>query len=153
MQTKPDPFLQLLQKKYPQYFAHKKVLEAGGETRRYFTNCSYAVHHGTHHTPVYRLEMPSHFDVIIHHDTLHYDQNWINTLCAMYRNLKSGGALIVTSAGPNTVLYGEEEEPPANYHALGTEELKALLPPNAFTTYQIGYAQTTHALEFFGVKK
>ena len=50
----------------------------------------------------------------------------------MYRNLKSGGALIVTSAGPNTVLYGEEEEPPANYHALGTEELKALLPPNAF---------------------
>ena len=153
MPTKPNPFLQQLQKTFPHHFSHKKVLEAGGDARQYFTNCSYAVHHGTHHTPVYRMDMPNHFDVVIHQGTLHDDPNWINTLCAMYRNLKSGGALIVTCAGPHARLYGDEEDAQANYHAVGIEEIKALLPPDGFTTYQSGYALTTHNLQFFGVKK
>ena len=152
MHTQPNRFLQHLQKQYPEHFTHKKVLEAGGDVRRYFNNCSYAVHHGVHATPIHRLDMPNTFNVITHTGALHYDHNWINTLCAMYRNLKSGGALIITCAGPNSPLYEEDDTPP-HYHALSIDELTALLPPTAFTTYQIGYALTTHYLEFFGVKK
>ena len=152
MHTQPNRFLQQLQKQYPEHFTHKKVLEAGGDVRRYFSDCSYAAHHGLHATPIHRLDMANTFDVTTHIGTLHYDRNWINTLCAMYRNLKSGGAIIVTCAGPNSVMYEDDEAPP-HYHAISIDEFTALLPATAFTNYQIGYALTTHDLEFFGVKK
>jgi len=152
MHTQPSRFMQQLQKHYPEHFFKKKVLEAAGDMRQYFSNCSYAVHHGIHVTPIHRLDMPAAFDVIVHTGTLHYDRNWINTLCAMYRNLKSGGALIVTCAGPKSILY-EDDDAPLYYHPIGIDELAALLPITVFTTYQIGYAAGTHELEFFGVKR
>jgi SAM-dependent methyltransferase len=148
--------LQQLQKQFPDYFNGKKVMEAGcpvgGGLRRYFSNCSYAVQHGAQVAPMHRLDMPNTFDVIIHAGTLHYDRHWINTLCAMYRNLKPGGALIITCTGPKSALY-EDDEPPAYYQPLSTDEVTALLPANAFSIFRCGYAASTHDLEFFGVKK
>jgi SAM-dependent methyltransferase len=133
MQTQINRFMQQLQKQHPEHFVNKKVLEAGGPAgggvRRCFSNCSYAVHHGAQVTPIHRLDMPNTFDVIVHAGTLHYDRHWINTLCAMYRNLKSGGALIITCAGPKTALY-EDDEPPIHYQPLGIDELAGIAANN-----------------------
>lgn len=173
-------FIEEVKKKYPHFFKEKKVLEVGsldinGSIRPYFENCDYTgldlgegkgvdivgpihEHHiGTLDTGqiIYWA-----YDVIVSTEMLEHDVHWKESLVSMYNNLKPGGLLILTCAGPNRHEHGTKRTTPQDspfttdyYRNISMKDFMEVLPlPKNFADFKLNLVRGDTDLQFYGIK-
>jgi len=98
------------------------------------------------------------WDVIISTEALEHDKYYDQTLLAMYQKLKSGGLMLITSAGDGRKEHGTVNNeawasPGTNdyYQNISNAMFSKVLPPALFDIYHL--AQVDTDLQFFGIKK
>lgn len=65
------------------------------------------------------------FDTVITTETLEHDPHWRDTLAHAYRNLRPGGLLVMTCAGPRRPAHNHDDSPIPGYYAnLHTQEVR-----------------------------
>lgn len=171
MHQEVNLFIQKVKDKYPDYFNKKKVLEVGsldinGSVRKYFTDCDYwglDVGKGPGVDivcPIHEYLDESQHDVVISTEMLEHDKYWKDSLQSMYNNLKPGGLLILTCAGPNRQEHGTTRTTPQDspfttdyYRNISIEDFISILPPQDFQISEIKYAGDKIDLQFYGIKK
>lgn len=105
------------------------------------------------------FEAPGQYDVVLSTEMLEHDQYWNLSLKAMYDNLKPGGLLIITCAGPHRAPHGVSWahpllSPATNdyYRNLSMADFMEVLPPELFSPYRLRYANGMEDLQFMGIK-
>lgn len=171
MHREVDEFILSVQSKYPEYFTSKKVLEVGsldinGSVRRHFTGCDYTgIDVGPGKgvdlvSPIHLFQHPDEYDTLISTEMLEHDQYWQKSLQVMYLNLKKGGLLLLTCAGPNRQEHGTTRTTPGDapftndyYRNISCEDFESILPKEFFTEYSLGLYRGDCDLYFYGIKK
>jgi len=170
MHTEPAEFFKELKEKYPTYFNKKDVLEVGsldinGSIRGFFEKCNYL---GIDIGPgpgvdkiihIHKLHEPDKYHVVASTEMLEHDQFWRESLLRMYENLKSGGILIITCAGPDRQEHGTSRTTPQDspftnewYKNISIEDFQTVLPTSLFVTSYIAYLRNAADLVFWGIK-
>lgn len=128
-----------VREQHPSHFAEGvRVLEYGsrninGGVRGYFPAPGEYVGIDYHPGPGVDVEGVAHeythpvgeFDVVITTETLEHDPYWRETLEHAVRNLRSGGLLVMTCAGPRRPPHNHDDSPTPGYYAnLDTQEVR-----------------------------
>lgn len=111
---------------HPALFSGGRVLECGASIVNYtarglFPLSEYVgidVHPGAGVdvvTLVHDYEAESPFDVVVSTQMLEHDPYWRESVAAMVKALKPGGALLLTYASPNCPRHGDDDSPTAGY--------------------------------------
>lgn len=155
----------------PDYFQNKKVLEVGslninGTVRVFFNDCDYtgidlAEGPGVDKTiSIHELVEPSTYDVVISTEMLEHDKHWKDSLWRMYDNLKAGGLMILTCAGPQRPEHGTTRTSPQDspfttdyYRNISAEDFIGVLGGTLFQSPHLQYERGEQDLMFFGIKK
>lgn len=163
-------FVEMVKAEYPQYFTGKKVLEVGsldinGSVRQFFTDCDYtgidiAEGNGVDYvSKAHEYVCPETHDVVISSEMLEHDKFWQQSLKQMYDNLKAGGLLAISCAGPARPEHGTTRTDTYSspfttdyYRNISKEDLLGVLPSELFSECTIGYARGQEDLHFWGVK-
>lgn len=171
MHTEPFQFVTDLKTKYPSYFTSTKVLEVGsldinGSVRGFFNNCQYTgldVGPGKGVDivcPIHEFIQPLVYDVVISTEMLEHDRHWKESLKQMFLNLKNGGILIFTCAGPTRQEHGTTRTLPQDapftndwYRNISIEDFQSILPVSFWSTMDIYYLRGQADLMFYGIKK
>jgi hypothetical protein len=92
-------------------------------------------------------------------EMLEHDVHWQDSLKSMYDNLRSGGLLILTCAGPNRHEHGTTRTTPKDapftndyYRNISTDDFSSVLPHTLFDEYELLYNRTKTDLYFHGKK-
>lgn len=100
------------------------------------------------------------YDVVISTEMLEHDKWWESSLDAMYQNLRSGGILILTCAGPNRHEHGTTRTTPGDapftndyYRNISIEDFTSILPHTLFKESDIKLVRGDCDLVFYGIKK
>jgi len=171
MHTEPYNFVKELSQKLPQYFNNKKVLEVGsldinGSVRQFFRQCDYTGIDLGEGKGVDRvigiqdLHEPLSYDTVISTEMLEHDRYWERSLKSMYDNLKVGGLLILSCAGPDRQEHGTSRQHPGDapftndwYRNISQEDFGSVLPMELFTDMHLKYMRGMADLLFYGIKK
>jgi SAM-dependent methyltransferase len=171
MHPEIDHFVASVKEAMPKYFNGTNVLEVGsqdinGSVRKHFTNCKYLGLDLGEAPGVDLVEdiidfsRPEEYDVVISSEMLEHCITWEGALRQMYSNLKSGGILIITCAGPTRQEHGTRRTSPADsqftldhYRNISIEDLRSILPPKFFKDQSLGLYRGAADLYFYGVKK
>lgn len=156
---------------FTEYFSNKKILEVGsldinGSIRGAFHNCEYIgldVGEGKGVDvvcPIHEYIHPLEFDVVVSTEMLEHDVHWQDSLKQMYENLKPGGLLILTCAGPQRQEHGTTRTTPGDapftndwYRNITLEDFSSILPKELFNEYYLAYTRGDTDLNFYGIKK
>jgi hypothetical protein len=170
MHTEPYQLVADLKKTFPEYFTGKKVLEVGslninGTVRDFFHTCEYTgidLDKGKGVDvicPAHLYIHPEEFDVVISTEMLEHDQYWKLSLAQMYANLKIGGILIFSCAGPDRQEHGTTRTHPGDspytnnyYRNISIEDFESILPAELFSQSKIYYLRGKADLLFWGIK-
>jgi cyclopropane fatty-acyl-phospholipid synthase-like methyltransferase len=97
-------------------------------------------------------------DVIISTEMLEHDQNWADSLTAMYESLNEGGLLLITCAGNGRKEHGTLNNTPSDspgttsyYKNISNEMFASVLRADMFDEYYLRQYNTD--LQFYGIKK
>lgn len=171
MHQEIEDFVQKVKGKYPKYFFNKNILEVGswnvnGSVRQFFTNCEYTgidLHEGKDVDIVCRASETNFvdpFDVVISCEMLEHDFEWKQSIENMYRNLKSGGLLLITCAAPNRPEHGTNEHTPQDspsttnyYRNISSEDFKSVLSEEGFLIFELDIVREGMDLIFYGIRK
>lgn len=171
MHREVDLFVKEVKKEHPQYFSLSKVLEVGslninGSVRPFFDQCWYVgidVGKGKGVDvvcPIHQFKVINTFDTVISTEMLEHDMYWRSSLLQMYDNLKSGGILILTCAGPTRPPHGFKDHTPQDspftteyYENRSIEDLESVLPREKFLISEASYKRGMADLLFWGIKK
>jgi len=166
-------FIDHVRWEHREFFTGKKVLEVGsldinGSVRQFFDNCDYEGIDIAEGKGVDRVVLAHQFfrdeayDVVISSEMLEHDQFWFSSLKQMYRNLKPGGLMIITCAGPNRPEHGTARTNDAysspftaesNYYQnLTVEDFQKAIPLDLFADAELMYARKGEDLYFRGIK-
>lgn len=164
-------FIKQVRRKHPSHFFGKKVLEVGswnhnGTVRDYFWLADYLgidIFKGKCVDKVTRahdLKMRHHFDVVISTGSLEHDEYLRDTLRQSINNLKPGGLMLLTAAGPNFPEHGTTKNSPESsphtnkhYQSIWIEDVSDILSPHLFSSYHLEYRNNEEDLMFYGIKK
>lgn len=170
MHPEVSQFIQNVKSKHPSYFIKKKVLEVGsldinGTIRNLFPMCYYTgldVGKGKgvdFVCPIHEYSLPEEFDVVVSTEMLEHDKYWKDSLKSMYINLKSGGLMMLTCAGPTRQEHGTTRTTPGDapftndyYRNISIEDFQSILPKLMFKESSIEYARKEADLYFYGIK-
>lgn len=170
MHLEVQQFVNKVKIDYPQFFDKKKILEVGslnvnGSVRVMFKDCNYiGIDVGKGGgvdivCPIHEYIHPEEFDTVISTEMLEHDKYWEQSLKQMWNNLKKGGILIFTCAGPNrpehgTIMFSSNDAPFTTdyYRNISIEDFSSILPPHLFNTYYISYSREKADLYFYGIK-
>ena len=171
MHPEINQFVEAVKQKYPVYFRGKKVLEVGsldinGSIRGSFHQCIYTgidLGEGPGVDKVVSIHEhldPKGYDVVISTEMLEHDVHWQDSLVSMYANLKSGGLMILTCAGPNRHEHGTKRTTPGDspfttdyYRNISEGDFHSVLPEYFFSEYSLGLYRGDTDLYFYGIKK
>lgn len=172
MHREANQFVISVKKQYPEFFAGKKVLEVGsldinGSVRQFFEDCDYTgidIGEGKgvdYVSKAHEYVCPETHDVIISTEMLEHDKFWADSLKRMYDNLKVGGLLILTCAGPTRAEHGTTRTDGAwaspftgdYYRNISTEDFASVLPAELFSKAYLGYRNDHADLYFAGIKQ
>jgi len=163
-------FFQEAKTKYPSFFDNKKVLEVGslfinGSVRDLFTNCEYiGIDLGPGQgvdviSKAHEYKHPSEFDVVASTEMLEHDCYWKESLAVMYENIKPGGIMIFTCAGPDRAEHGTSKDnawaspfTTDYYRNISVEDFESILPKSLFSESEIKYYRGKNDLYFVGIK-
>lgn len=135
--------------------------------RKYFTDCDYVgidIGEGAgvdYVSKAHEYVCPETQDVIISTEMLEHDKFWTDSLRRMYSNLKVGGLLLITCAGPTRAEHGTTRTDggwaspatPDYYRNISTEDFASVLPANLFSKSYLGYRSDHADLYFAGIKQ
>lgn len=170
MHHEVDQHVREVKAKHPEYFKDKQVLEVGslninGSIRSHFEKCRYIgldVGEGPGVdivSPIHLFRMSPEFDTVISTEMLEHDVHWEESLKSMYENLKPGGLLILTCAGPTRQEHGTKRTTPQDspyttdyYRNISIEDFESILPKEFFSESSIKYVRHQADLCFFGIK-
>lgn len=171
MHKEADQFIKQVKAEYPEFFTGKKVLEVGsldinGSVRGYFTDCDYTgidLGEGPgvdYVSKAHEYVCPETHDAIISTEMLEHDKFWADSLKRMYGNLKVGGLLVLTCAGPTRAEHGTvrtdggwaSPSTPDYYRNISTEDFASVLPADLFSKSYLGYRDDHADLYFAGIK-
>lgn len=170
MHPEVETFIKIVKSKYPESFHQKKVLEVGsldinGSIRGLFSACYYTgldVGEGKGVDvvcPIHQYILPEEFDVVVSTEMLEHDKYWEDSLRSMYSNLKVGGLLILTCAGPTRQSHGFQAHTPQDspftndyYRNISIEDFSSILPHFVFNYSNIAYSRGEADLYFYGIK-
>lgn len=171
MHPEPHDFVRDIKDDHPEYFTGKKVLEVGslninGTIRTFFKDCDYTgidlgVGKGVDKVcSIADFKEPGQYDVVISTEMLEHDKTWEASLKQMYENLKPGGLLILTCAGPDRAEHGTTITTPQDspfttdyYRNIAVEDFLSVLKGEFFKRYTIKYMRGKADLMFWGEKK
>lgn len=171
MHPEIDHFIQSVKDKHPNYFQGKKVLEVGsqninGSVRSHFKDCNYlGIDLGE--APGVDLVVsivdyihPEEYNTLISSEMLEHCKEWEQALRQMYENIKPGGMMILTCAGPSRQEHGTHNHSSQDskftldhYRNISTEDFESILPKELFTEYSLGLYRGDCDLYFWGIKK
>lgn len=165
-------FIRSVKAKFPERFTGKKVLEVGslninGSVREMFTNCDYTgidLAEGDGVDVVSRAHeftYPESFDVVISSEMLEHDEHWERSLPQMYDNLKPGGLMVITCAGPKRAEHGTKRTDSGwaspftsdYYRNISREDFQSVLPPHFWVDAEWSYRDGGEDLYFYGIKR
>lgn len=170
MHDEAKSYVETVRDKFPERFKGQKVLEVGsldvnGTPRELFTDCDYT---GIDLIEGYGVDAiaaahsyirPREFDVVVSTEMLEHDEHWAQSLKQMFENLKPGGLMIVTCAGPKRPEHGtkatEMYSSPATpdyYRNISDEDFMSLLPMDLWSDAELRYGRDGEDLYFYGVK-
>lgn len=171
MHPEVSNFIESVKQKHPTYFKDQKVLEVGslninGTIRSLFKDCNYLgidIGEGPGVDmviPIHELSWPFTFDVVVSTEMLEHDIHWKSSLESMYNNLKHGGLLILTCAGPARQEHGTTRTTPGDspftneyYRNIDIDDFISILPANLFSESAINLVRANTDLVFYGIKK
>lgn len=171
MHKEPFEFVSNMKQKFPSRFKDSTVLEVGslninGTVRTFFENCEYMgidVGDGPgvdRVIPIHELLIFEHFDVVISTEMLEHDKHWQASLNSMYKNLKPGGLLILTCAGPTRQEHGTTATSPQDapftndwYYNISMDAFLDILPKELWSDCAIKYERNEADLLFYGIKR
>lgn len=174
MHAEANDFIAQVKRELPQYFTGKRVLEVGsldinGSVRGYFEDCQYtgidlAEGRGVDVVSQAHEFVQAHaYDVVISSEMLEHDEYWIDSLNAMYNNLRPGGLMVLTCAGPQRPEHGTARTNDAysspftadsNYYRnISVEDFSGVLPMDLWSDAELGYGRGGEDLYFRGVKR
>lgn len=171
MHNEPYALTKVLSEQFPYYFNYKRILEVGsldinGSVRQFFHNCQYIgldVGEGKGVDvicPIEDYHSEEKFDVVISTEMLEHAVNWKPAIQSMLDNLKSGGILIFTCAGPTRQEHGTSrttagDSPYTNdyYENRTIEDLRSVWKEELFEGSNCYYLRGEADLLFWGVKK
>jgi SAM-dependent methyltransferase len=170
MHQEARDFIAGVKSEYPQFFVGRKVLEVGsldinGSVREFFEKCDYTgidLGEGPGVDTValvHEYEYPDSYDVVISAEMLEHDKHWRKSLTAMYRNVKVGGLLVVSCAGPTRLKHGVVSRKPGDspfttdyYRNISVNDFEDVLPPTKFLRFVLALSANYKDLYFFGIK-
>jgi len=131
-QAQKDFFIKV-KEKFPQYFKGVNVVDFGsrdinGTLKELFINSNYIgvdIHGGKNVNVIClakNYQCLEGLDTIVSASMLEHDEDWLDSLLNMYKQLKKGGLMVVSAAGPGfqehgtARTYGEEWGPNPNYY-------------------------------------
>lgn len=170
MHTEPHEFFKELKENYPVYFKEKNVLEVGsldinGSIRSLFEDCNYLgidIGEGPgvdRVIAIHNLHEHGRYHIVASTEMLEHDKYWRQSLISMYDNLKSGGMLVVTCAGPSRQEHGTTRTTPGDspftndwYRNISIEDFHDVLPVSMFEDSYIAYLRNSADLVFWGIK-
>lgn len=170
MHTEVFDFFKSVKIKYPQFFNSKKILEVGslninGSVRQLFTDCHYTgidLEKGPGVDVIskgHEYVHPNMFDAVISSEMLEHDCHWKESLDVMYKNIKPGGIMIFTCAGPDRAEHGTKRTTPGDspfttdyYRNISIEDFESVLPKLLFSESEIKYYREKNDLYFVGIK-
>jgi hypothetical protein len=102
---------------------------------------------------------PEAYDVVISSEMLEHDKFWFTSLKQMYANLKAGGLMVVTCAGPKRPEHGTTKTDTYSspfttdyYRNISAEDLQNALPAELWDDAEWGYGRGGEDLYFRGIK-
>lgn len=171
MHPEIDQFVIKVEKKFPEYFEHKKVLEVGsqdinGSVRKHFFNCNYTgIDLGEAPgvdvvVSIVDYNAPNVYDVVISSEMLEHCKEWKEALQQMYKNTKPGGIFILTCAGPARHEHGTNKHTPQDskftlehYRNISIEDFESVLDLSLFSECSLSLERGNTDLYFWGIKK
>lgn len=172
MHPEVSQFIEGVRGKHPEYFTGTKVLEVGsldinGSIRYIFHNRQNYIGLDLGPgpgvdviCPIHEYKRPGEFDVVVSTEMLEHDKYWRSSLKQMYENVKPGGMLILTCAGPTRQEHGTTRTTPGDapftndyYMNISIEDFHSELPTNLFSNHLIKYERGNADLYFYGIKR
>lgn len=156
---------------FPEFFSEKKVLEVGsldinGSVRSFFEGCEYigldlGVGKGVDVIcPIAEYLHPEEFDVVISTECGEHSRTWHQDLVQMYANLKPGGLLIYTAAGPKRQEHGTTRSSPGDapwtndwYRNIDISDFRSALSDSLFANQELKLVRADCDITFYGIKK
>jgi len=131
-QAQKDFFIKV-KEKFPQHFKGVNVIDFGsrninGSLKELFEVSNYIgidIHEGDNVDIVCRAKdftAVHEIDTVVSASMLEHDEDWLESLLNMYKQLKKGGLMVVSAAGPGfqehgtARTYGQEWGPNPNYY-------------------------------------
>jgi len=170
MHKEVSQFISYLKDKNPSYFEGTKVLEVGsmninGGIRHLFKDCNYLgidLGQGPDvdlEVPIHEFNRPNYYDVVVSTEMLEHDQYWKESLRQMYENLKPGGLLMITCAGPNRAEHGTKRTTPHDspfttdyYRNISLDDITEVLPQHLFSESAGSLIRGDMDTQFYGFK-
>lgn len=166
-------YCKMIKSLVPWYFNEKKVLDCGsldinGSNRYLFEDCDYiGVDLGPGKnvdiiSPIHELEFEADsFDTIISTECFEHDVHYPESLKNIVRMLRGGGLFLFTCATTGRREHGTSRTTPMDapftndyYQNLTEADIRAVLDlDNVFDSYKFSTVDTTHDLQFWGIKR
>lgn len=171
MHFEVENFISNVKFKFPSFFYAKKVLECGslninGSIRKYFRHCDYTgidICKGNDVDIVIKVSQylkEEMYDVVVSTEMLEHDEEFAMSMRNMYKNLKSGGLLMITCAGMKRAEHGTTRTSPADspmtndhYRNIFLEDVEEHLPIENFSEYYLANVRNDMDLLFYGIKR
>lgn len=100
------------------------------------------------------------FDIVISTECFEHDKHYAKSLANMLRVLKPGGLMVFTCATTGRPEHGTSQAHPDSapftndyYRNLTIEDIKAVMPMDAFEEYEFSVNERSHDLYFWGRKR
>lgn len=99
-------------------------------------------------------------DIVISTEMLEHDNEYCESLKAMYKALKPGGLMLITAAGEGRPEHGTTATSPENspgttdyYKNMTHGMFSSILGPELFKEYYLNHDEVQHDFQFYGIKK
>jgi hypothetical protein len=168
-------FFQKVKEKFPQYFKDVEVIDFGsldvnGTLKALFQNSKYTgvdIHDGRNVDVVsaaHQYYHPYRVQVVVSGEMLEHDEFWKDSLLNMYNNLKNGGLMAISAAGPTRAEHGTSKtSAPENqwgstadyYRNISKEDLEDFAKTGInclFKEYAIELSESNDDIYFWGIK-
>jgi beta-1,4-mannosyl-glycoprotein beta-1,4-N-acetylglucosaminyltransferase len=170
MHAEAKGFIAQVKRDHPEWFYGMVVLEVGslnvnGSAREFFHG---GMFHGIDLAEGDGVDAVKHvtevtgdglWDVVISTEALEHDEKWRESIAAMFRLVKPGGALIITCAGPGRPEHGtkrtETKSSPFTtdyYRNISTDDFISVIPMEDWAKAELTYGRGGQDLYFWGIK-